>query len=226
MLGELRAETKPHATCLILVDTSGSMFGERIDSVNRGIKTFLEQLNNDERSRDTVDVAIVKFDSTVSVVQEFMPASAVKELPSLSSGGATAMGQGLEKAIDMVLERKNLYNSQGIESYIPWIVMFTDGEPTDDILRAKQRLDAENAKSSSGRGRIQLWALAVEGADYDTLKSLTKRVLYVTENDYTKIFDWTRKSLAIISVSRVGEVPDLPSLEGTGAQTNLPSDWM
>ena len=103
--------------------------------------------------------------------------------------------------------------------------MFTDGAPTDDISRAKQRLDNENAKGSSGRGRIHLWALAVKGADVSILNQLTKRVLYITDKDYTKIFDWTRKSMAIISASQVGGIPQLESLEGTGAQINLPSDW-
>lgn len=220
-----KAPSRDHASCLLLIDTSGSMTGEKINSVNNGIRVFFEQLKNDEKARDTVDVAIVTFDSSVSVVQEFMPASSVEVAPILHTGGLTSMGAGLQKAIDMVLERKNFYQSIGVDSFIPWIVMFTDGEPTDSILEAKQRLDAENAKSTSGRGRIQLWALAVQGADVNTLNSLTKRVLYVTDNDYTKIFDWTRKSLAIISDSKPSEIPELPSLEGTGAQVNLPSDW-
>lgn len=226
MSEELKAKTRAHATCLLLIDTSGSMAGERLDSVNEGIKVFFEQLNNDDRARDIVDVAIVTFDSSVSVVQPFMPVSSVQEPPVLQPGGTTSMGAGLDKAIDLVLERKNLYASEGVESFIPWIVMFTDGGPTDSIDFAKQRLDAENAKSLSGRGRIHLWALAVQGADVDVLQSLTKRVLYVVDKDYTKIFDWTRKSMAIVSASQPGEIPQLESFDGTGAQTNCPSDWM
>lgn len=222
---ELKAPTKAHASCLLLIDTSSSMAGEKLDSVNDGIRIFLEQLNCDEKARDTVDVAIVTFDSTVTVIQEFMPASSVSTPPVLQANGLTSMGEGLEKAIEMVINRKNLYATEGVESYIPWIVMFTDGAPTDDISRAKQRLDNENAKSSSGRGRIHLWALAVKGADVSILNQLTKRVLYITDRDYTKIFDWTRKSMAIISASQVGEIPQFESFEGTGAQTNFPCGW-
>lgn len=223
---ELKAVSRQHAQCLLLIDTSSSMSGDKINSVNEGIKVFFEQLNNDEQARDVVDVAIVTFDSNVTIVQEYMPVSSIDTPPVLSVNGLTSMGKGLEKAIDMVIERKNLYLEEGVESYIPWIVMFTDGEPTDDITIAKQRLEQENANSVSGRGRIQLWALAVKGANVEVLKSLTKRVLYVTDSDYTKIFDWTRKSLAIVSASKPGELPQFDSFEGTGAQTNCPSDWV
>lgn len=214
-----------HATCLILVDTSGSMGGERIKSVNDGLRQFYQQLLADEQAKDIIDVAVVSFNDSVEVIQEFMPVSLVTEIPELTATGLTAMGKGLETAIEMVLERKRIYDMEGIESFIPWIVMFTDGAPTDDISVAKQRLDAENAKSNSGRGRIQLWTLAVEGASIDTLQSLTPRNLWITGNDYSKIFDWTRKSLAVISQSKPGDRPVLPNLEGTGAQTNIPSDW-
>ena len=221
---KIMAKQEGHASCLIMVDTSGSMYGDKIASVNAGISTFLEQLKADKRARETVDIAVISFGGSVNVVQEFSPAALIDSIPSLSADGGTPMGEALDRAITMVLDRKHLYDAKGVQSFIPWIVMFTDGEPTDDITFAKQRLDAENAKSTSGKGRIQLWTLAVQGANVALLQSLTKRNLYITDSDYTKIFDWTRKSLALVSASKPGDQVQLTPVEG--AQTNIPTDWV
>ena len=243
---KIMAKQEAHASCLIIVDTSGAM-GDKIASINAGISTFLEQLKADKKARETVDIAVISFGGSVNVVQEFSPAALIDSIPPLSADVGTPMGEALDKAITMVLERKYMYQTNGVESFIPQVVMFTASEPTDDIMFAKQRLNAENAKSTSGKGRIHLWTFAVQGADVSLLQSLTKRNLYATDSDYTKIFDWARKSLGLVSYSYRGQTfgdtqpqklpevwlrPETSQRDQVqltpveGAQTGVPADWL
>jgi uncharacterized protein YegL len=97
--------------------------------------------------------------------------------------------------------------------------MITDGAPTDDItaVREKLRLEQEEKK------KIKFFAIGVPGYDKDTLKSLTKRCIELENSNFEGIFNWISKSMVQVSVSRVGQNPQLPDLpEGS---TVVPSDW-
>ena len=60
---EFADNPEPRCPCLLLVDTSGSMKGERIDSLNEGLRTFRRELLRDGLAARRVEVAVVTFDS-------------------------------------------------------------------------------------------------------------------------------------------------------------------
>jgi uncharacterized protein YegL len=66
---EFAENPEPRCACVLLLDTSGSMAGEKIDALNEGIRTFKEELQGDPLASRRVEVAIVTFDSQVQVVQ-------------------------------------------------------------------------------------------------------------------------------------------------------------
>lgn len=207
-----------HMACLFLVDTSGSMEGEPIHELNEGLKRFKQQVSEDKTTREVLDVAIVKFDSSVSIVQPFVPVEYM-ETTELVAGGGTSMGAGLRTAIDMVEERFSFYRNTGSEPYCPWIVMITDGYPTDSIDGLKEEiLDLDE------RSHLRLWSLAVSGADTNQLNELGhgKRVLVLKDYDFTNFFDWIHKSMRHISVSTPGERPQAEPLPNN---VDI-SDWM
>lgn len=100
--------SESHMACLLLVDTSGSMSGEAIDSLNKGLNKFKEDVCKDERTKAILDVAIVQFNSSVSVVQPWCPVQYMEPV-NLIAGGGTDMEGGLRTAIDMVRERSRFY---------------------------------------------------------------------------------------------------------------------
>ena len=67
------APGEPHLACLLLLDTSGSMSGAPIGSLNKAINDFKEKTMMDEMAKKRVDVAIMQFDDDVSLVQDFTP---------------------------------------------------------------------------------------------------------------------------------------------------------
>lgn len=214
------APNEPHLACVLLLDTSGSMTGDAIESLNQGINNFIQKTAADEMAQKRVDVAIVAFDDDPRVVLDFTPICQMEPI-KLDAGGCTAMGAAINKAIDMVKERNRFYASLGTQCYQPWIFMITDGYPTDDITEAAERIKAEESKGK--HGKLKFFALGVEGYDKETLFKLTKRVMELDDTDFSGIFNWLSESVCLISVSRVDDsVPlqDLP--ENTHV---VPKDW-
>lgn len=211
---------EPHMACVLLLDTSSSMSGEPIDSLNKAIKDFKEQTSLDEFAQKRVDIAIIEFNDKARVVQEFTPLPQLQPV-CLLAVGCTAMGAGINLAIDKVKERNNFYASMGTPCFKPWIFMITDGAPTDDISIARQRIIEEESKGQFGK--LKFWAVGVPGYSEETLKSLTKRCIALNEAKFDGIFNWLSESMVTISVSRVDEDPKLPNLS-SDAQV-IPSNW-
>jgi uncharacterized protein YegL len=153
-------------------------------------------------------------------VQDFVSLAEMKPV-TLSATGCTAMGAGINLAIDKVKERSHLYDSLGTPRYQPWIVMITDGAPTDDISAARQRvIDEENRGS---KGRLKFWALGVPGYSPEVITSLTKRCMALADTNFEGFFNWLSDSISIVSASRVDENPQLGPLPENARI--VPSDW-
>lgn len=221
MPGEtVAAPNEPHLACVLLLDTSGSMEGEPIKSLNEAINNFKEQTSTDDLARKRVDIAIVEFNSHARVVQDFVPLPQMQPV-ELEASGLTAMGEGINLAIDLVKDRNRFYATMGTPCFKPWIFMITDGAPTDDIEEAKARILEEESKGK--HGKLKFWSVGVPGYSKETLTSLSKRVIESEEAAFKDIFNWLSESMVTISVSKVDENPALPDLPENARV--IPTDW-
>ena len=57
---------------MLLLDTSGSMQGAKIDALNQGLRVLKSELSQDPLASQRVEIAIVTFDSEVRTVQDFV----------------------------------------------------------------------------------------------------------------------------------------------------------
>lgn len=217
------AINEPHLPLVLVLDASGSMAGEPVRMLNEGLRRFRENLAGDAQAQRSVDVAVVSFASDVQVLQDFMPLSRF-EPPVVEASGITSMGAGLDKAIDLVEQRVDLYRSLGTPCHRPWIMLITDGLPTDDVEHAKRRIWEEESKGT--HTHLKLFALGTPGHDEATLRSLCqveKRYMVLENTDFTGIFDWMSASMSVMSVSAPGVNPQLPALPA--GVTLPPSSW-
>ncbi len=206
---------------VLLLDTSGSMWGEPIQELMDGMISLVEAIKEDPKGSKAVEIAIVTFGEGVQVVQDFAPVEDVK-LKELLPKGTTPMGKAIREALDMIEYRKMLLRGQGIQYYRPWLVLITDGEPTDmepgsamwEEVR-ERLLDAENRK------KVISWAFGTESANFDKLKMLFPkgRVFRLTDykQGFRNMFSWLSSSLKMVSSSMPGEkikVENPASLEG------------
>ena len=110
---EFADNPEPRCPCLLLLDNSGSMNGNPIDELNRGLKTFHEELLADSLAAKRVEVGIVTF-GPVKVELEFTGAANFFP-PELHSSGNTPMGEAIERGLEMLRQRKEQYRTGGVE---------------------------------------------------------------------------------------------------------------
>ena len=192
--------SEPHMALMFLVDTSGSMDGQPITELNNGLNRFKQQVCKDSKTKDILDISIIRFSTDWEVVQDFTPIEYMQPV-NFEADGSTYMAEALHKSIELVNERSRFYRRSGTEPYKPWIVLISDGAPFDDIDSM-----ATEINEMVDNDKLAFWSLAVPGANKDVLHKLSgKRVLNLADYDFAGFFDWVNKSMRAVSVSSPGE---------------------
>ena len=200
---------EPRAPCVLLLDTSGSMAGPRIEALNAGLWTFKEDLLGNALALRRTEVAIVTFDSAVTVRHDFVTADNFTP-PTLEATGATCMGGGILKALELLQARKTQYKANGIAYYRPWIFMITDGDPQgepDSVVADAARQIAEHEANK----RVAFFAVAVEGANLERLSQISTRApLKLAGLKFSELFLWLSASMQGVAKSKIGDQVPLP----------------
>jgi uncharacterized protein YegL len=189
----------PRCACLLVLDSSFSMRGEPIKQLNLGLQTFQSELQKDAVAQSRVEIAIITF-GPVTVATDFTPARDFVA-PTLKAKGNTPMGAALDHAIDMLAQRKQLYRTNGVPYYRPWIFLISDGAPTDAWKTVAKRIKTEEQKQS-----LSVFAVGVAGADMATLAELSvRKPLPLQGYSFREMFMWLSNSLVSVSQSQPGQ---------------------
>lgn len=116
----------------ILIDTSGSMFGEPIEAVKVGLNDMVATLRQDPYALETVWVSIITFDREVKQV---VPLTALEDLsiPDIKTpqSGPTHTGAALKMMREKYRQEVRLGNAQQKGDWLPLLFILTDGKPSD-----------------------------------------------------------------------------------------------
>lgn len=123
--------SSPRCPVVLAVDTSGSMRGDKIDEVNRGVQKFLDFIKKDYLCKKRVELAIVSFNDTPLIISDFGPAETKQFIPLQAKGG-TNMAPALEKVLNIIDARKREYKNHGRNYFRPMVFFMTDGGPADE----------------------------------------------------------------------------------------------
>ena len=131
-------------TLFFLVDTSGSMYGEKIGSLNEAVRETIPDLNDLSVSNPdaAIKIAALQFDSDVKWLYP-QPIEAEKfQWNDLQADGVTALGGAVDELNSKLSKSQFMQEAAG--SYAPVIILLSDGGPTDDFDAALERIKKNN----------------------------------------------------------------------------------
>jgi uncharacterized protein YegL len=174
----------------ILLDTSGSMYGEPIQALNNALSGMINTLRADAQALDSLWISIITFDREV---QEIVPLTELVsfQLPEITcpESGPTNMGQ----ALNLLCQKVSVEVRKGSDTqkgdWRPLLFIMTDGSPSDlqEFREAVPKVKAFNfgvvigcaagpkAKDSFLK-EITDTVVHLDTADSSTLKSFFKWV--------------------------------------------------
>jgi len=198
--------------CLVL-DISGSMSGDPINELNRGVQEFFDAVLSDEVAKYSAEVAIVTFESSAAVELDFESIEKQRsKVRTLTTGGLTAMGSAVNMSLDLLERRKKEYQDAGVDYYQPWLVLMTDGAPTDEISNSANRCaDLVNKR------KLTVFPVGIgASADLTCLARFSPRTTPAKLNgvNFSAFFAWLSQSVSHVSQSTPGNFVALPPTNG------------
>lgn len=206
--------------CVLILDTSGSMQaatangGTRIGALNEGIKLLEQSLKDDSTALVRVQLAIVTVggpQNDADLMMDWTDATHFQAF-TLKADGSTPLGRGLRIGLQLVEQIKSDLKSSGISYTRPWMMVITDGEPTDNTEEwSKAVMECKDAESNR---KVEIFTIGVEGANMSKISELSsKPPLQLEGVKFKELFVWLSASLSAASRSRPGDKLELPSTD-------------
>jgi len=203
----------------LLVDTSGSMYGEPIESVENGLKSLLSSLRQDPFALETAFLSVIEFNTQASQVVPLTDLISFQP-PQLKPQGVTALGEALSVLADAITTevKKTTLDEKG--DWSPLVFIFSDGGATDDLQKGIKAL--QQVKTG-----IIVACAAGAGAKEDELRKITESVVKLKSADSNTIsafFQWVSSSISTNSQkveSGEREVSDLAGFPPPPPEINV-----
>lgn len=198
----------------LLLDTSGSMYGEPIEAVKNGVQVLVSTLRSDPYALETAYLSIITFNSSAQQVTPLTELSAFQQ-PTIDAGGCTALGEALALLANKVDSEVVKTTAEVKGDWKPLVFLMTDGEPTDDLNKGL----AEFKKQKFG---MVVACAAGQAANTNTLKKITECVVQLDTADSATIksfFKWVSASVSTgsqkvedagVEVTGLSELPPPP----------------
>ena len=193
----------------LLLDCSGSMYGEPIEAVKNGVQVLVSTLRQDPYALETAYLSIITFDSNAKQVSPLTELASFQQ-PNIQASGCTALGEALALLSQKADQEVTKTTPEQKGDWKPLVFIMTDGEPTDDLNKGL----AEFKKRKWG---MVVACAAGSGANTDTLKKITECVVSLDTADSATIkafFKWVSASVSSGSMK----------VEATGAEATTLSE--
>ena len=211
--GESAQNQEQKCLCVLVLDVSGSMRGNKLDALNQGVRDFFTQIQTadgvSESTVDQLEIAIIQYDEEVKILRNPKLLEEGELPPTLTErGSVTETVLAMEEAIQLVADRKAFYKETGQAYFRPWIIVMTDGEPygnkasAADIDAIAQRVAAD-AKDK----RYMMIGIGVgEDANMGLLAKMTAgKALKLDGVKFGEFFQWLSASLSTVAASKEGD---------------------
>ena len=171
ILEEITHSHRKVMTFFYIIDTSESMSGSRIGTVNGAMEECRDLLKEIAKANDDAEIkiAVMQFSSGCYWITGANGAISLEDWnwEDLQAGGITDFGAALIE-LDKKLSRKAFLNSQ-TGAYAPVILLFSDGGPTDNWEKGLTQIKENNWFKHAIKIAIDIES----GADRSVLEAFT-----------------------------------------------------
>ena len=198
----------------LLLDTSGSMYGEPIEAVKNGVQVLVSTLRSDPYALETAYLSIITFNSSAQQVMPLTELSTFQQ-PNIEASGCTALGEALSLLANKVDSEVVKTTTEVRGDWKPLVFIMTDGVPTDDLNKGLVEFNKRKF------GMVVACAAGQE-ANTDILKKITECVVQLDTADSATIksfFKWVSASVSTgsqkvedagVEVTGLSELPPPP----------------
>ena len=203
----IQENPEPRVPVILLLDVSGSMGGEPIAQLNRGIRDFSTTLKSDPLAAQQVELALMLFgpirQHNFVPMKDFSP-------PTLEASGDTPTAKAILKAGELLRTRCELYKQARVDHFKPFVFLITDGRPNDgEPIEEAARMVREFETDPNRLARAAWFMAGVKNANMDVLTKLSCRhPIPVEACDFAAMLRWASISVHAISRSQIGD--DVP----------------
>lgn len=212
---DLIENPSPRCPVALVLDTSGSMIGEPIEQLNAGAQLFIEEVKRDDLARWSVDLAVFTAGGQVDCLLDFTGVEQIAGIAPLQASGDTPLGEATRQALLQLERRKQEYRKTGVPYYQPWLVIISDGVPTDPSWQDA----AQQARDLSTSRKLVSLPIAVNGADLRKLSEFSSRPAIPLDGlRFREFFLWLSASMARVSASTSSDASiSLPPMDSWGS---------
>lgn len=173
----------------ILIDTSGSMKGEPIESVKVGLESMISSLRQDPFALESACISIITYDRDVKCLVPLTPLEDF-QLPEITTpeSAPTHTGAALKMLCERVDAEVQLSTPDHKGDWMPLLFLMTDGKPADIQLYHQIITEVKKRKFAN----IVACAAGMK-AKVEPLKLLTDNVYALDSLDsatFKQFFKW------------------------------------
>jgi len=189
---------------------SPDLDGIPIDELNEGVQMFFNAVKNDDIAKMSAEISIVAFSSIIEQILDFdyIENITTPKVELEMQYGGTSIGNAVKKSIEVLESRKKEYSEAGVDYYQPWLVLMTDGSPTDDT---HIEVSEEVVKMINDK-KLTIFPIAIgNNADLSVLKMFSPKrpPLKLKGLNFKEFFEWLSQSVSRVSQSTPGEKVEL-----------------
>ena len=184
-------EKKCNADLICVIDTSGSMHGEKIELVKESLKVLMEMMDKNDR------LALIVFENDSSIkfnlnyLTDNVKKDLINEINSITAHGGTNILSGLEKAVEILKADKKTAEDNRISS----IILLSDGcdNYSDEIT-----LGESLKKLTKGSGLC--FTLHTFGYGYDHDPKVMNKLASIRDGSFFLVEDYNKVAEYFVSV--------------------------
>ena len=195
------------------------MRDQPIDELNKCVSQFIDEVRSDEMAAVSIELGIVAVGKAAREEMPITPMLQVDLEPKFEAYGPTPLGGAVEMALNMLDNRKQKYKSAGVPYYQPWLVIISNGTPTDDWQSVAAR-----AKKLEAAKKLVVMPVCIGSTGIDALSQFSnKPVMALDGLKFKEFFAWLSASMSSVLRSATTSKPLLPANSWSAISENAPS---